>query len=96
MRILLAEDERITRLTLTRQLESWRHAVTAVEDGQEAWVKTPRNSRRTDVTPAFPDMTPKKGREYFVGQAEKLTAERIRLQQIAKQTIDGVAPRSDK
>ncbi len=66
------------------------------KDGQEAWVKTPRNSRRTDVTPAFPDMTPKKGREYFVGQAEKLTAERIRLQQIAKQTIDGVAPRSDK
>ena len=66
------------------------------KDGQEAWVKTPRNSRRTDVTPAFPDMSPKNDRQYFVGQAEKLTAERIRLQQLAKQVIDGVAPRSDK
>lgn len=37
MRILIAEDERITRVTLTRHLESWRHTVTAAEDGQEAW-----------------------------------------------------------
>jgi phosphoserine phosphatase RsbU/P len=37
MRILIAEDERITRLTLTRQLESWGHAVTAAEDGEQAW-----------------------------------------------------------
>lgn len=37
MRILIAEDERITRVTLVRQLESWGHAVTATEDGEKAW-----------------------------------------------------------
>ena len=37
MRILIAEDERITRLTLARQLQSWGHEVTAAEDGQQAW-----------------------------------------------------------
>ena len=64
------------------------------KDGQAAWVKIPRNSRRTDVTPAFPELTPIKGHDYFVGQAEKFTAERTRLLQIAKQAIDGVAPSS--
>jgi sigma-B regulation protein RsbU (phosphoserine phosphatase) len=37
MRILIAEDERITRTTLARQLQSWGHEVTAAEDGQQAW-----------------------------------------------------------
>ncbi len=37
MRILIAEDDRITRLSLARQLEAWGHAVTAAEDGQAAW-----------------------------------------------------------
>jgi sigma-B regulation protein RsbU (phosphoserine phosphatase) len=37
MRILIAEDERITRATLVRQLEGWGHAVTASEDGEKAW-----------------------------------------------------------
>lgn len=37
MRILIAEDERITRLSLARQLEAWGHTVTAAEDGQAAW-----------------------------------------------------------
>jgi sigma-B regulation protein RsbU (phosphoserine phosphatase) len=37
MRILVAEDDRITRISLQRQLEGWGHAVTAVEDGQVAW-----------------------------------------------------------
>jgi phosphoserine phosphatase RsbU/P len=37
MRILIAEDERITRMTLARQLTSWGHEVTAAEDGQQAW-----------------------------------------------------------
>jgi sigma-B regulation protein RsbU (phosphoserine phosphatase) len=37
MRILIAEDERITRMTLARQLTSWGHQVTAAEDGQQAW-----------------------------------------------------------
>ena len=36
MRILIAEDERITRMTLARQLQAWRHEVTAAEDGQQA------------------------------------------------------------
>lgn len=36
MRILIAEDERITRASLARQLESWGHQVTAAEDGQAA------------------------------------------------------------
>jgi len=39
MRILIAEDERITRMTLARQLQSWGHDVTAAEDGEQAWEK---------------------------------------------------------
>jgi sigma-B regulation protein RsbU (phosphoserine phosphatase) len=37
MRILIAEDERITRSSLARQLTAWGHEVTAAEDGQQAW-----------------------------------------------------------
>jgi sigma-B regulation protein RsbU (phosphoserine phosphatase) len=37
MRILIAEDERITRRSLQKQLESWGHEVIATEDGAEAW-----------------------------------------------------------
>jgi sigma-B regulation protein RsbU (phosphoserine phosphatase) len=37
MRILIAEDERISRMTLLRQLQSWGHDVTAAEDGEQAW-----------------------------------------------------------
>lgn len=37
MRILIAEDDRITRASLVRQLEGWGHAVTATEDGEQAW-----------------------------------------------------------
>ncbi len=37
MRILLAEDERLTRRSLQRQLESWGHDVAAAEDGARAW-----------------------------------------------------------
>ena len=37
MRILVAEDERITLRTLQRQLEGWDHSVVAAEDGAEAW-----------------------------------------------------------
>ena len=37
MEILIAEDERISRRTLQRQLEQWGHKVTAVENGREAW-----------------------------------------------------------
>jgi len=37
MRILVAEDERITRASLVRHLEGWGHSVTAAEDGAKAW-----------------------------------------------------------
>lgn len=37
MKVLIAEDERITRRNLQRQLESWGHEVVAAEDGAEAW-----------------------------------------------------------
>ena len=37
MRILIAEDERITRMTLTRQLQAWGHDVIAADDGHQAW-----------------------------------------------------------
>jgi phosphoserine phosphatase RsbU/P len=37
MRILIAEDERITRVSLGRQLEALGHVVTSAEDGEAAW-----------------------------------------------------------
>jgi sigma-B regulation protein RsbU (phosphoserine phosphatase) len=37
MRILVAEDERITRRSLQRQLERWGHDVHVAEDGAAAW-----------------------------------------------------------
>lgn len=37
MKILIAEDERISRRSLERQVEQWGHAVVAVEDGDQAW-----------------------------------------------------------
>ena len=37
MRILIAEDERLTRLKLHRQLEKMGHEVVDAGDGQEAW-----------------------------------------------------------
>jgi len=37
MKILVAEDERVTRRLLERQLEHWGHDVLAVEDGAQAW-----------------------------------------------------------
>src|SRR5262245_38120819 len=39
MRILIAEDQRITRATLTRQLQNAAHEVTVAEDGEQAWEK---------------------------------------------------------
>lgn len=59
------------------------------KQGQEAWVKVPRNSRRTDVVPAFAELTPIQGRDYFIGQAEEFTEERQDLLKVAKEAIDG-------
>ena len=39
MRILVAEDERVTRRSLQRQLEQWGHEVVAAEDGAQAWAR---------------------------------------------------------
>ena len=64
------------------------------KEGQEAWVKVPRNSRRTDVTPAFPELSPKEGSNYFNGQEEQFNKERLRLMEVAKEEIDGLTPRA--
>ena len=37
MRILVAEDDRITRASLVRQLAVWNHQVTEAHDGEVAW-----------------------------------------------------------
>lgn len=37
MRILVAEDERITRASIVRQLTGWGHDVTEAGDGESAW-----------------------------------------------------------
>jgi sigma-B regulation protein RsbU (phosphoserine phosphatase) len=37
MRILVADDERITRASLARQLQAWGHSVEVAEDGEKAW-----------------------------------------------------------
>ena len=37
MRVLIAEDETISRRSLERQLTRWGHNVTAASDGREAW-----------------------------------------------------------
>ncbi len=37
MRILVAEDDRITRASLARQLAAWDHQVAEAQDGEAAW-----------------------------------------------------------
>jgi DNA-binding NtrC family response regulator len=37
MKVLIAEDEAISRLKLQKQLEQWGHEVVAATDGEEAW-----------------------------------------------------------
>ncbi len=39
MKVLVAEDDRISRRMLVRDLENWGHEVVSVEDGQQAWDK---------------------------------------------------------
>jgi putative two-component system response regulator len=50
MRILIAEDERVTRRSLQRQLGGWGHDVVAVEDGAEAWEQFQRQQFDIVVT----------------------------------------------
>ena len=49
MRILIAEDERITRMTLARQLQAWGHDVTAAEDGEQAWEQFEGSAATFDI-----------------------------------------------
>jgi sigma-B regulation protein RsbU (phosphoserine phosphatase) len=39
MKVLIAEDDRVSRRMLHRQLEKWDHEVVAAADGSEAWEK---------------------------------------------------------
>ena len=39
MKVLIADDERITRRSIQRQLEGWGHDVVTAEDGAEAWAQ---------------------------------------------------------
>jgi iron(III) transport system substrate-binding protein len=64
------------------------------KEGQEEWVKVPRASRRTDVVPTVPELSPKPGLAYFNGYAEELTKERRQMAAIAKEAIDGEVSRT--
>jgi sigma-B regulation protein RsbU (phosphoserine phosphatase) len=39
MKVLIAEDDRVSRRMLQRQLEKWGHEVVAAVDGKDAWEK---------------------------------------------------------
>ena len=62
------------------------------KEGQIAWTKVPRVSRRLDVPSPDPTMAPKPGIQYFNGQAEKYFPVRARLQLVAQQTIGQPMP----
>lgn len=64
------------------------------QEGQRAWVEVPRNSRRVDVKPEEPKLSPKQGVEYFNGHHEKYAEIRTQLQEIARQVVS--APISDE
>ena len=61
MRILVAEDERITRRTLQKHLEGWGHDVVAAEDGAVAWSQFQQQS--FDIVVTDWDMPRMDGRE---------------------------------
>jgi iron(III) transport system substrate-binding protein len=65
-------------------------------EGQEAWVKVPRNSRRTDVKGSDPTLSPKPGITYFNGHHEKYADDRQRLQEVAKEVIAAPMPEERK
>lgn len=61
MRILIAEDERITRRSLQRQLEGWGYDVVAAEDGAAAWDRF--QEERFDIVVTDWDMPRMDGRQ---------------------------------
>ncbi len=50
MKILVAEDDRLTRLLLTRALTGWGYEVVAAADGEEAWEALSRDGIRLVVS----------------------------------------------
>ena len=66
------------------------------QEGQQAWVKVPRNSRRVDVKADDPTMSPKPGIEYFNGHHEKYADVRQRLQDVAREVIAAPMPEEKK
>jgi iron(III) transport system substrate-binding protein len=64
--------------------------------GQEEWSSVPRNSRRLDVKPGDPALAPRPGVKYFNGQEEARFATRLRLMEIAKETITAEMPKKEK
>ena len=63
------------------------------DEAQREWVKLPRGTRRAGIVSDHPELVPKPGVDYFFGQAEEHTAERRRLLTVAREAIDGAAPR---
>ena len=61
MKILVAEDERVTRRSIQRKLEHWGHEVVAVENGAEAWDQF--KNEQFDVVVTDWDMPQVDGRE---------------------------------
>ena len=55
--------------------------------GQLEWVKTLTNSRRVDVPPVEPNSAMKPGRSYHNVQAEDMSAQRRRIQQLANELL---------
>jgi len=62
------------------------------QEGQEAWVGVPRNSRRIGVKTADPGQSPKEGVQYFNGHHEKYAEVRERLQHVAREVIAAPMP----
>ena len=61
MKILVAEDDRITRRMLQRQLEQWDYEVVAAADGSAAWAEFEQH--RFDIVVTDWDMPVVDGRE---------------------------------
>ncbi len=62
------------------------------QEGQDAWVTVPRNSRRIGVASPDPKQGPKDGVKYFNGHHEKYADIRERLQLVAREVIAAPMP----
>ncbi|HEY4134581.1 MAG TPA: extracellular solute-binding protein [Alphaproteobacteria bacterium] len=66
------------------------------QEGQTAWSAVPRTSRRTDVPNHDETLVPRPGITYFNGQEERLSVERRRLLDVARQNIKAEMPKSQE